>query len=107
MNKKILIKRLIIFTAILIISVFLGQKYRTDNTQLKVENFDLNGNSIPETYTLKNGKLSIEENSKIIWQSERNWRVDDFILKDVTNDGTVDINLSVWKAGNFGKYRPF
>lgn len=67
---------------------------------------DLNGNSISEEYSLEDGIITISESSKIIWQSEKNWQVAGFILADSNNDGVVDINLSVWKAGNFGDFMP-
>lgn len=73
----------------------------------KQEQDDLDNNSIRETYILKNGRLTILENSKIVWQSPGEWWIDDFILADSNNDGVVDINLSLWKAGNFGSSKPF
>ncbi len=73
----------------------------------KKERADLDNNSIQETYTLKNGRLTIIENSKIVWQSPTDWWIDNFILADSDNDKVLDINLSVWKAGNFGTSKPF
>lgn len=74
---------------------------------LKQEQADLDNNSIKETYILENGKLTISENSKIIWQSSTEWWVDNFVLADSNNDGIADISLSLWKAGNFGSSKPF
>jgi poly-gamma-glutamate synthesis protein (capsule biosynthesis protein) len=68
---------------------------------------DLDKNSIQEIYTLENGRLSVTENSKIIWQSPTDWWLDDFVLADSNNDGIADINLSLWKTGNFGTSKPF
>ncbi|MDD5638802.1 MAG: CapA family protein [Candidatus Pacebacteria bacterium] len=73
----------------------------------KKEKRDLNNNLFLETYELKNGKLTIEENKKNIWESPDNWWIDDFNFNDSNNDGIVDINLSLWKPGNFGKSKPF
>jgi poly-gamma-glutamate synthesis protein (capsule biosynthesis protein) len=73
----------------------------------KTEQADLDGDSIKETYTLENGQLMIAENSKILWQSLSDWWIDDFVLADSNNDGIIDINLSVWKPGNFGPSKPF
>ena len=73
----------------------------------KKEKRDLNNNLFFETYELKNGKLTIEENKKNIWESSDNWWIDDFNFNDSNNDGIVDINLSLWKPGNFGKSKPF
>jgi len=74
---------------------------------LKQEQADLDNNSIKETYILENGKLTISQNSKIIWQSPTEWWIDNFVLADSNNDGIADINLSLWKAGNFGSSKPF
>ncbi len=68
---------------------------------------DLNKNNVLETYTLQNGKLSVTEKGKLLWQSPSEWWVDNFVLADSNNDGTVDINLSVWKRGDFGSSKPF
>jgi poly-gamma-glutamate synthesis protein (capsule biosynthesis protein) len=68
---------------------------------------DLDNNSVSEKYNLENGKLTITENEKIIWQSPNDWWIDDFVLADSNNDKVIDINLSLWKAGNFGTSKPF
>ncbi|MFH1601973.1 MAG: hypothetical protein ABIB61_03405 [Candidatus Shapirobacteria bacterium] len=68
---------------------------------------DLDNNSSPETYCLENGRLTIKENTKTVWQSPLEWQIDDFVIEDSNNDGVLDINLSLWKPGNFGTSRPF
>jgi len=73
----------------------------------KQEWADLDNDSILENYVLKNGRLAITEKSKAIWQSPSDWWIDDFVLADSNNDGIVDINLSLWKSGNFGTSKPF
>jgi len=73
----------------------------------RLEQLDLNNNLILENYILENGRMVIMENSKIIWQSPNNWWIDDFVLADSNNDGIVDMNLSLWKSGNFGMSKPF
>ena len=73
----------------------------------KQEEKDLDNDSIFENYNLENGKLIITENKKTIWQSPSNWWIDDFVIADSNNDGVLDINLSLWKAGNFGSSKPF
>lgn len=59
------------------------------------------------SYQLENGRLTITNNTELIWQSPTDWWVDSFILADSNNDGIIDINLSVWKPGNFGLSKPF
>lgn len=73
----------------------------------KNEQADLDGNLIEETYSLEGGQLTIAENLKMIWQSPSDWWIDNFILVDSNNDGVGDINLSVWKPGDFGSSKPF
>ena len=73
----------------------------------KKEDADLDDNLIKETYILEDGQLKITENSKILWQSPSDWWIDDFVLADSNNDGVTDINLSVWKPGDFGPSKPF
>ena len=68
---------------------------------------DLNKNSLDEEYYLENGSLKISQSSKTLWQSPSDWWIDDFVLADSTNNGVVNINLSVWKPGSFGQSKPF
>ncbi|MDD5173199.1 MAG: CapA family protein [Patescibacteria group bacterium] len=73
----------------------------------KQEQVDLDNNSILEKYDLENGRLTIWEDKKVVWQSPSEWWVDNFVLADSNNDGIANINLSLWKAGNFGSSKPF
>ena len=68
---------------------------------------DLDGDSVPEEYSLKDGCLSIAAGSATVWESPLSWWIDDFVLADSNNDGVTDINLSLWKAGDYGKHMPF
>lgn len=80
---------------------------------------DLNRNGIPETYNLSDGRLTISENpttseqptateqQKIIWRSPADWHIDSIHIADSDNDGTPDLNISLWKPGNFGPSKPF
>ena len=79
---------------------------KSGNT-VRQEQMDLDNNSIPENYVLENGRLTITENSKMSWRSPSDWWIDDFVLADSNNDGITDINLSLWKSGNFGSSKPF
>ncbi|HAO52281.1 TPA: hypothetical protein DCQ85_02320, partial [Candidatus Magasanikbacteria bacterium] len=49
----------------------------------KNEEADLDKNSILENYSLENGVLSIVQVGEILWQSNSDWWVDDFVLADV------------------------
>ncbi|MDD3999189.1 MAG: hypothetical protein PHR98_03780 [Candidatus Shapirobacteria bacterium] len=87
--------------------VLRGSNIRLQNNLNKKEKSDLNNNQIEESYVLEKGKLSIWENSKMVWQSPKEWSIDNFVLADINNDGVTEINLSLWKSGNFGDSKPF
>jgi len=74
---------------------------------LQSEQADLDQNGVLERYDLKNGRLVISEGSKGVWSSLSDWWIDGFDLADVDNDGTTEVNLSLWKAGDFGTSKPF
>jgi poly-gamma-glutamate synthesis protein (capsule biosynthesis protein) len=73
----------------------------------KIEQADLDNNLVKETFFLDKGRLTIQEKGETLWQSPTEWWIDDFILADSNNDGIKEINLSLWKAGNFGSSKPF
>ncbi|GAG38356.1 unnamed protein product, partial [marine sediment metagenome] len=73
----------------------------------KTETADLNNDSIEEKYSLESGRLIITQNADTLWGSPTDWWIDDFVLADSTGDGLVNINLAVWKSGNFGDSMPF
>ena len=68
---------------------------------------DVSGDNIPESYILTNGRLTVSQDSDILWQTPPEWWVDSFELADATRDGKIDIALSVWKSGSFGQSKPF
>ncbi len=68
---------------------------------------DLDGDGQTEQYTLRDGKVTVQVDSRIVWQSPDDWWVDYFFLGDANNDGILDLNLLVWKEGSFGPRMPF
>ncbi|NLW06504.1 MAG: VCBS repeat-containing protein [Clostridia bacterium] len=74
---------------------------------VKEESFDLDGDGLAEKYALEQGRLVVSGAAGLIWQTPQEWWVEDFALGDASNDGRPDLNLSVWKEGSFGPYRPF
>lgn len=56
---------------------------------------------------LQNGRLRVYERDLMVWESSPQWWVDDFALADVDGDGIVDLNLSLWKVGSYGRFLPF
>ncbi len=79
------------------------QEYRITHKQ----QYDLDNDGIPEEYVLKNGRLTVKEGPNIAWQSPEDWWIEDFFIGDATNNGKPELNLSVWKEGSFGPYKPF
>lgn len=68
---------------------------------------DIDGDLVIEKFSLKNGCLTISKKSKTIWKSPNDWQIDSYFIADSDNDGTLNINLSLWKPGNFGTSKPF
>jgi len=108
-----MLKKIIFFSGLFIIIIFSFLKisdyyiFKKTADNFKEEKADLNNNNFEELYILENGSLSIKENDQIIWQSPKEWRIDDFSLADSNNDGFLNINLSFWRVGSFGTSKPF
>ncbi len=75
--------------------------------RIKKEEFDVDGDGLPERYSLQQGKLTVNNTAGILWQTPNDWWVEDFVLGDINNDGIINLILSVWKPGNFGSCKPF
>lgn len=68
---------------------------------------DLDGDRRMEEYLLADHCLTVKEGEEYLWQSPQEWSIDNFVLGDVDNDGTVNLAISLWKTGSFGAVRPF
>lgn len=68
---------------------------------------DLNQNGIVEEYRLSDHRLTIKEGEHLLWESPKDFRIDDFALGDPDNDGQPNLTISLWKTGSFGKIKPF
>lgn len=73
----------------------------------QVQEYDLDQDGRTETYMLKDKQLSVTQDGQEIWRSPADWQVTAFVLADATNDGLDDLLLVVWKAGSFGRDKPF
>ena len=107
-NKKYLRSGAIIIwllTAVLLLSGS-GTNLNSPCLQLSASG-DLDGDGKTEEYILKHHVLTVKEGSQELWESPSNYCVDSFALDDVDNDGKINLVISLWKNGSFGKYRPF
>lgn len=102
-------KKPIVLAAFLIgILVFVASVYGfSDFPPYIIREGDLNNNGIEEKYILEKYQLKVYEEGQIIWQSPKEYKVDQLSIGDVTGDGKDNLAICVWKTGSFGKYRPF
>ncbi|ODA41046.1 hypothetical protein DSBG_2221 [Desulfosporosinus sp. BG] len=68
---------------------------------------DLDSDGITEAYNLVDHCLTVREGDQELWRSPRDWRIDNFALDDVDNDGTINMVITLWKKGSFGSVKPF
>lgn len=69
--------------------------------------YDLDRDGCPECYNLRGGHLTISRENRVLWESPFAWGVYDCILGDANNDGREELILLLWKAGSYGKDKPF
>lgn len=93
--------------AILIMVVLgvLGMVSDSENSITTIADLDKDG--LNEKYRLVNHRLTVSEGEKALWQSPVDWRIDNVVLGDVDNNGTVNLVITLWKAGSYGKVKPF
>ncbi|MHB8125427.1 MAG: hypothetical protein ACYDEJ_07255 [Desulfitobacteriaceae bacterium] len=68
---------------------------------------DLDGDGITEEYSIVDHCLTVREGEQELWRSPRDWCVDNVVLGDADNDGTINMVLTLWKKGSFGSVKPF
>lgn len=68
---------------------------------------DLDGDGRAEELTIQWQRLQVRQNGGIVFVTEADWRVEDFLLGDINQDGAEELLLLVWKRGSYGKVRPF
>ncbi len=67
---------------------------------------DLNGNGKEETYTLRNGLLTVGESGIQKWSSPKDWQVTAMAFGNVMGLGQ-QLVMVIWKPGDYGASRPF
>lgn len=68
---------------------------------------DVNGNGIEEEYILEAGVLRAFEQGEEIWRTSKECDVYGFAIGDLDRDGQLDVAVSLWRRGSFGRHRPF
>ena len=59
--------------------------------------------------TLKDKRLTYYADvsqKRVLWSSEKDWFVQDLVIKDLDGDNVEELIALVWKHGSFGKYMP-
>ena len=60
--------------------------------------------------TLKGRGITLREGGKdgsVAWRTQRDWFVQDLVIKDIDRDGKEELILLVWKHGSYGEHMPF
>lgn len=104
-----MVKKVLLILVVLIALIVFGVSVDLlqDSSPVIVREGDLNNNGIMEEYRLEDFRLTVYEEGKIIWESPKEYKVDQLAIGDVTGDGKDNLAICVWKKGSFGKYRPF
>lgn len=68
---------------------------------------DSDGDGHKEKYLLEGHRLQVFENHQLIWQSQQDWKIQQFSLADADNDKQTELLMVVWKHGSFGNAKPF
>jgi len=48
-----------------------------------------------------------EDPESLLFRTQKDWLVSDFLTGDIDKDGAREVLLLVWKHGSYGKHRPF
>lgn len=51
--------------------------------------------------------VTLRTDGHTVWQTEKGWRVQDFLVGDLDHDGGSELLLLLWKRGSYGSARPF
>lgn len=73
----------------------------------RMEFVDFDPDISDERIFLENGRVRLEQDCSVVWQSSDEWWIDNFRVADSTGDGELKLNMSAWRAGNFGRSKPF
>lgn len=72
----------------------------------KLVYFDVDGDGKEEEFSLKHDTLTVKAGDTVLWTSEKDWEVEDFLIYDINGDGNTELLVLLWKKGSFGDYTP-
>lgn len=112
MDKRIQGKNILIILGCAVIIMgsvilFLCAGYLGDKRGQKTIFCDINQDGTDEKITLCDQKITITEDDNLLWESQEEWEVTDFLISDINKDGWEEILILLWKQGNYGEYTPF
>ncbi len=71
------------------------------------QEIDLDNDERLENIILRQNMVQVLRDNKLLWKSDPNWQVEDVVLADFNQDNQIEINISLWKKGSYGKDLPF
>jgi len=71
------------------------------------QEIDLDNDERLENIILRQNMVQVLRDNKLLWKSDPNWQVEDVVLADFNQDNQIEINMSLWKEGSYGKDLPF
>ncbi len=98
MNHKV--KRGLLLLVLIIFSLFLC-------FSLKIFRGDLSGGNNSEIVFIWRGRACLVKQHRVVWQSDRGWKVESVAFGDANNDGQTELLVSLWKFGSYGSSLPF
>lgn len=103
-NKKLIIIPVILL--FLIITIFITGMILKYN---KTKSFpvDINQDGNIDSVIFKQNKVSVIVDDEVVWQSDKSWKIDDFIVGDINHDSKPELLILLWKKGSFGEHVPF
>ena len=51
--------------------------------------------------------LKVYDSGKLIWKSDKDYKVSDFVVGDIDQDGQKELAVVLWKRGYYGPTLPF
>lgn len=82
-------------------------RYCTVRQYVNSMNCDLNGDGTEEAIRLADSRITVSCEEEVIWESDSEWAVTDFLVADINRDDRQELLLLLWKNGSFGEYTPF